>query len=73
MKVMVWNDIKVVVWTDIKTHQKIQGKVVQVLKKDPGRTLEAIQIRRTARPMNLDRGLHLSPVWNPLIDQTWTI
>ena len=34
------------------------------------RTLEAIQIWRTARPMNLDCGLHLSPVWNPLIDQT---
>ena len=34
------------------------------------RTLEAIQIRRTARPMNLDCGLHLSPVWNPLIDQS---
>ena len=34
------------------------------------RTLEAIHIRRTARPMNLDCGLHLSPVWNLLIDQT---
>ena len=37
------------------------------------RTLEAMQIRRTACPMNLDCGLHLSPVWNSLIDQTWTI
>ena len=37
------------------------------------RTLEAIQIRRTTRPMNLDCGLHLSSLWNPLIDQTSTI
>ena len=38
------------------------------------RTLEAIQIQRTICPINLDCGLHLSPVWNPLlIDHTWTI
>ena len=31
------------------------------------RTLEAIQIHRTPHPMNLDCGLHLSPVWNFLM------
>ena len=34
------------------------------------RTLEAIQIRREHRTMNLDCGLHISPVWNPLLDAT---
>ena len=34
------------------------------------RTLEAIQIHRTPHPMNLDCGLHLSPVWNLLMDLT---
>ena len=33
------------------------------------RTMEAIQIRRR-QSMNLDCGLHLSPVWNPFIDAT---
>ena len=34
------------------------------------RTLEAIQIRKEHRTMNLDCGLHISPVWNPLLDAT---
>ena len=34
------------------------------------RTMEAIQIRRRKQSMNLDCGLHLSPVWNPLVDPT---
>ena len=33
------------------------------------RTLEAIKIRKERR-MNLDCGLHISPVWNPLLDST---
>ena len=36
------------------------------------RTLEAIQIRRKDQTMNLDCGLHISPVWNPQLDATWT-
>ena len=34
------------------------------------RTLEAIQTRKEPHSMNLDCGLHLSPVWNPIIDPT---
>ena len=34
------------------------------------RTLEAIQIRSEQRTMNLDCGLHISPIWNPLLDAT---
>ena len=34
------------------------------------RTKEAIYIKRKRQSMNLDWGLHLSPVWNPLIDPT---
>ena len=34
------------------------------------RTMEAIHIRKKGNSMNLDRGLHLSPVCNPLIDPT---
>ena len=33
------------------------------------RTMEAIHIRR-GQSMNFDCGLHLSPVWNPLLDAT---
>ena len=33
------------------------------------RTMEAIHIRRR-QSMNLDCGLHLSPVWNSLLDAT---
>ena len=32
------------------------------------RTLEAIQIQREHCTMDLDCGLHISPVWNPLLD-----
>ena len=32
------------------------------------RTPEAIQIHRTPHPMDMDCGLQLSPVWNPLMD-----
>ena len=35
------------------------------------RTMEAIHIRRR-QSMNLDCGLRLSPVWNPLLDATKT-
>ena len=34
------------------------------------RSMEAIHIRKKGKSMNLDCGLHLSPVWNPLIDPT---
>ncbi len=34
------------------------------------RTMEAIYIKKKRQSMNLDCGLHLSPVWNPLIDPT---
>ena len=34
------------------------------------RTLEATQIRSEHRTMNLDCGLHISPIWNPLRDAT---
>ena len=34
------------------------------------RTMEAIHIRKKGKALNLDCGLHLSPVWNPLIDPT---
>ena len=36
------------------------------------RTLEAIQIRREHHTIHLDCDLHISPVWNPLLDATWT-
>ena len=34
------------------------------------RTLEAIQIRKEPHTMNLDCGLQLSSVWNPVLDPT---
>ena len=34
------------------------------------RTLEAIQIGSEHHTMNLDCGLHISSVWNPLLDAT---
>ena len=36
------------------------------------RTMEAIHIRKKGKSMNLDCGLNLLPMWNPLIDPTWT-
>ena len=57
-----------------KFNQSIDWESAGVLRTVQGywnrRTLEAIQIGRSTRPMNLDCGLYLSPVWNPLIDQT---
>ena len=34
------------------------------------RTMEAIEIRRSKRSMNLDKGLLLPSLWNPVLDQT---
>ncbi len=34
------------------------------------RTMEAIYIKKKTQSMNLDCALHLSPVWNPLLDPT---
>ena len=34
------------------------------------RTVEAIEIRRSRRFMNLDKGLLLPSLWNPVLDQT---
>ena len=33
-------------------------------------TMEAIEIRRSRRSMNLDKGLLLPSLWNPILDQT---
>jgi hypothetical protein len=44
---------------------RVQGTARGLWKR---RTLEAIQIRAEPQTMNLDCGLHLSPVWNPIIN-----
>ena len=37
------------------------------------RALEAIEIKKNKSSMNLDRGLHLPLVWNPVLGLTWPL
>lgn len=48
-----------------------KAKVVRSLQEywEP-RAMEVIEIKRSRSSMNLNRGLNLPSVWNPLLDQT---
>ena len=57
-----------------KSHHSIDWKEARVVKSVQGywerRTMEAIEIKKSKSSMNLDRGLHLPSVWNPVFDLT---
>ena len=50
-------------WPGAKVMRTVQGYWER-------RTMEAIEIRRSKRSMNLDKGLLLPSLWNPVLDQT---
>ena len=57
-----------------KSHYSIDWKEARVVKSVQGywerRTIEGIKIKKSKSSMNLDRGLHLPSVWNPVFDLT---
>ena len=57
-----------------KSHHSIDWKEAMVVKSVQGywerRTMEVIKIKKSKSSMNLDRGLHLPLVWNPVFDLT---
>ena len=48
-------------WPGAKVMRTVQGYWER-------RTMEAIEIRRSKRSMNLDKGLLLPSLWNPVLD-----
>ena len=57
-----------------KSHHSIDWEKARVVQSVQGywerRTMEAIEIKKSKSSMNLDRGLHLPSVWNPVFDLT---
>ena len=55
-----------------KSYHSIDWKEARVVKSVKGyweqRTMEAVEIKKSKSSMNLDRGLHLPSVWNPVFD-----
>ena len=50
-------------WTEAKVVKSVRGYWER-------RTMEAIKIRKSGSTMNLDQGLQLPTVWNPVLDVT---
>ena len=51
-----------IVWSGARVVKSVEGYWE--------RTVEAIEIRRSKSSMNLDKGLLLPSLWNPVLDQT---
>ena len=50
-------------WTEAKVVKSVQGYWER-------RTIEAIKMKKSGSTMNLDQGLQLPTVWNPVLDVT---